>query len=247
MSELFEPQEAPKQESTEATPAPVPPVEPEVKPAQTVDVDTLFADQLSNIKTSDGRQKYADVNTALTSIPHAQTHIQSLENQVAELNEKLNKFGGMEEMISRMQATQETNPEQPSVNSLDEASIAALVEQTITQKETAKVAQANEAAFSKSLIDKYGEKAKEVLDGKVQQLGISETALQQLAQQSPEAALQFFGDNAQTASQSTIPTNTVQNLTAPAAPDKKDAALKSLMGGSDPLISKWREAAPQTD
>lgn len=242
---LFEPQEGQQSEqasTVDPNQGQQAPQAQEPNQSQSVDPNTLFANQLAEIKSEDGRQKYADVNTALSSIPHAQSHISSLEKQVAQLQEELTKRQGMEEVLERIKATPETNPEQPSANSLDAAQLSEAFNAFADQREQARAALENEIAFSNQLREKFGDKAKEVLTQKAQELGISPDFMQSLAQKSPKAALKYFEADGGAAAQPTIPSNNAQALTTPPSPDKLASAKAKLFGTSNPNIDKWREA-----
>lgn len=225
-----------------------PQVEPEVKPeAQAPDPNSLFADQLAQIKTEDGRQKYADVSTALDSISHAQKHIAELTKQKQELEAELQKRKGMEEMLDRINASQGTDTEQPSVNGLDEAALAELVNSAISQREKASIAQKNELEVSNGLRKKFGDKASDMLAAKAAELGVGLDFMQSLAQHSPKAVLSYFEGT--TASDPTPVTGGINtaDLPKPSAPNPLEEAKAKLMGQRDPLIEKWRSVAQTTN
>lgn len=250
---LFEPQEGNQPQSS--TPAPdqgqAAPQAQEPNPSQTTPSPTLFADQLAGIKDENGRQKYADVNTALNSIPHAQGHISQLETQVAQLQEELNKRQGMEQVLERIEAGKQTNTEQPSVNSLSEADVMSLVDSTLKQKEAANVAYANEVAVTEALVGKFGsqEKALEQLGRKASELGVNVEFLQSVAQKSPKAVLDYFDTSAPPTSNPIVGGSNTEALynNAPPSPDALAEARSKLMGQSSPLLSKWRAAAPNSN
>lgn len=241
---LFEPQEGGQQTSNvDPNQGQQAPQAQESNTSQQVDPNTLFANQLAAITSDDGRQKYADVNTALSSIPHAQSHIKSLETQLAQAQEELNKRQGMEQVLERMQATQATSTEQPSDNSQSAALGEDDIVRILTQREQAQAAQSNEIAFSNSLREKFGDKALEVLDNKAQELGISMEFMQALAQKSPKAALQYFSEASPTGAQPTLPGNNTQAITTPVQATTTDEARAKLFGKKDnPNIDKWRKA-----
>lgn len=242
---LFEPQEGQQSEqasTVDPNQGQQAPQAQEPNQSQSVDPNTLFANQLAEIKSEDGRQKYADVNTALSSIPHAQSHISSLEKQVAQLQEELTKRQGMEEVLERIKATPETNTEQPSANSLDAAQLSEAFNAFADQREQARIAAENEVAFSNELRSLYGEKAKEIMETKAQEIGISTAMLQSLAQKSPKAALKYFEGGPAQAAQPTVPSNNTSSLTPPTTPNKAEEARAKLFGKRDPNIEKWRSA-----
>lgn len=246
---LFEPQEG-GQQNTNVDPnqGQQAPQAQEPNQSQTVNPNNLFADQLAGIKDENGRQKYADVNTALNSLGHAQGHISNLERQVSELQEELNKRQGMEQVLERIEAGKQTNTEQPSVNSLSEADVLSLVDNTIKQKEAASIAYANEVAVSEALAEKFGDKALEQLERKATELGVNVEFLQSMAQKSPKAVLSYFqGDTTKTLNPTAGGVNTeALNRGITTEPDALAEARAKLMGQTSPLLNKWRAAAQQT-
>jgi len=86
--------------------SPEPTTAPQVATPEPVDPNSLFANQLANIKSDDGRQKYADVNTALESVPHAQAHIAAQAAEIATLKEQVAKQDGMEALLEQLKSQQ---------------------------------------------------------------------------------------------------------------------------------------------
>lgn len=161
---------------------------------ETTDVNALFADQLKGIVTPDGRQKYADVSTALSSIPHAQSKIDELSAQVKRMEEELQKRAGMEEMMNSLQSSK-TAPETPSASSgLDEQAVASILQSQLAQMEQAKAKEANAAKVREQLVSKYGDKAEEVFTAKAQALGVDPQYFAELALTSPQLVLSHFAD-----------------------------------------------------
>lgn len=225
-----------------------PPVEPEVKQeAQATDPNSLFADQLARITTEDGRQKYADVSTALDSISHAQKHIAELTKQKQELEAELQKRRGMEEILDSINASQGTEAEQPSVTGLDEAALAELVNSAISQREKEAKAKQNELAVSEALRKKFGEKASDALADKAAELGVGVDFMQSLAQHSPKAVLSYFEGSASATVSPTTPGANLTNTPPPVEPNPLEEARARLMGQRDPLIEKWRSVAQKTN
>src|SRR6056297_3468450 len=124
-------EETPKQEETATTP------QPDGGESQQPDKNAL--DQmLAGITSADGRQKYSSVEDALGALPHAQKHISQLEQENKELKENMAR---LEERLEQMSKYEELLAKQPSQDSqsdnsgkgLDEATIAELVQQQLTQ------------------------------------------------------------------------------------------------------------------
>lgn len=219
----------------------------ESKPTETASAVDPYADLLKGIVSEDGRQKYGDVSTALNSIPHAQNHIAELTRKLNETQEELNKRQGMEQVLDRINSTTQTNTEEPSVNSLSEAQVRQLLDAELTQRESAKSAQANEAVVTDGLVKKFGDrdKAIEQLKTKAEELGVGLDFMRSLAQKSPKAVLSYFN-----ASASPSPTPTTPGINTASMPqtdevDKLAEAKAKLFGQRDPLVENWRAAAPK--
>lgn len=236
MADLFETQEG-QQES--GTPAQAP-----AQGQEQGNGGDLFADQLAAIKAEDGRQKYADVATALNSIPHAQSRINELSAELNKLKEENAKMKGFEEVLSRLdsKANEGSATTQPeiSVDALQD-----LVEATLTQREKAAKATANEAAVKEGLVAKFGDldKANEQLKAKAAQLGVDMATMRSLAQASPNAVLSYFEgtkttDVGQPSGFGTAPVGNESN-----DPDPFLEARSKLFGQRDALKDKWRNAS----
>lgn len=217
--------------------------------AETAAPVNLFADQLAGIKTEDGRQKYADVPTALNSISHSQAHIAELTRKNKELEETLAKQEGMEQLLERIESTKQTNTEQPSVSGLSEADVASLVDRTLQQKEAVTKAQANETAVTSALIEKFGSRDTAVnqLGAKAAELGVDISFLQQMAQHSPKAVLDYFNTSAPSAPSPTGGGVNTEALNTNITPEEDPlaAARAKLLGETSELSTKWRAAAPK--
>jgi hypothetical protein len=222
--------------------APVNPQEPQA-PAQVTDPSSLFANQLAGIMADDGRQKYADVPTALASIPHAQDHIRALTEEAAALKEELSKRAGVDEVLQRLESNQ-NQPEQPSVNGLDATAVNAQVEQILTQREQAAVATRNQATVVNALTAKFGDNAETAFAEKAAQLGVDVGFLTEISLRSPEAALAYFEVAPARVSN---PTSGGVNTTAlPSTPVADDSHMDVFRGGQSDLVTQWRKAAKPT-
>lgn len=237
MSDLFETQEAAKDSGT---PAPKPEGQGNGSGNQSGDV---FADQLAQIKAEDGRQKYADVPTALQSIPHAQNRIQELQQKVKELEEENARRAGFDDVLSRLDGSKQSAG-QPAQQAMSAEELHSLVENALENREKQTAAKQNQTAVSEALIKKFGdtEKATEQLKAKAAQLGIGMDMMGQLAQTSPNAVLSYFNassvDTASPSGYGEAPVNS-----APAQDDPFAAARGKLFGQTDALLNKWRSAS----
>jgi hypothetical protein len=223
----------------QGTPADAPAVEPAVNTAQSSDPASLFADQLAEIKTDDGRQKYADVQTALSSIPHAQTFISEQGARIKALEEELAKRQGMEQVLEQLQsqqAVQETTPPQTGVADID---VGALLDAKLQEREIMAAKQANQEKVLTALQEKFGDKAEAQFNAKADELGISVGFLSDLARNSPTAALAYFN---QAPAASPQPSNgTVNTSVFDSKPQTEDRSyMKIFQSAESDTMKKWR-------
>lgn len=187
-------------------------------------------------------KKYATVDKALESIPHAQAHISKLEQEMAQLREKVAEAAAVDEVYKKlmdsMNKTGEATP--PTVAGLDEASVLALLE----RREAEAVAKANVSRVKDALVGKYGDKAEEVYKAKAQELGVTPQFLNEVVRKSPKAAEELFGIKGKEIPSGTttgsIRTDALNDNRPPAKP-------KTVMGGAttEDVIAAWRAAKPQ--
>lgn len=190
-------------------------------------------------------KKYASLEKALESIPHKESHIQKLERENKEYKEKLAEAIAIEEVYKKL--TESVPPSEvvtPAPAGLDEASVAALFERKLAEKEAERIALANVNRVKDALKDKYGEKAKEVYDTKAEELGVSVSFLNEVVRKSPKAAEELFGikPKAKAASASTPSVNTaaLHNNRPPEVP-----SAKVVDNSTDALVAAWRAAKPE--
>lgn len=230
----------PTSTSTVETPSSTPAVEPAANPAQPTDPNSLFADQLAGIKTDDGRQKYADVQTALDSIPHAQTHIADQSAKIKELEEELAKRQGMEQVLEQLQSQQavtETPSEQTGV--ADQIDVAALIDAKLREKEVMDTQVSNQNKVLTELGKQFGETAESAFNAKAAELGVSVGFLSDLARKAPEAVLAYFGKaqaSPQPVSQGSVNTSVLDGQPA----QENNDHMKIFQPESSDTMKKWR-------
>jgi len=129
--------------------------QPKDSPKQEFSIPTEAADFVGKGK------KYQSVEDALSSVPHAQKHIQTLESELAEVKEELIKRKTTVELLDEIKSgivpQDTTEPVQFNQDNLEQ-----LVSQTLENREVQKTAHANAKSVSASFMEQYGEKAEEV-------------------------------------------------------------------------------------
>lgn len=200
-----------------------------------------LAEQLAKIVDGEGKQKYDSIEKALASIPNAQQHISTLEQENAKLREIAEKSSKIDEVLAKLQ---EQKPETPSVKGLEEKDVAQLVDNLLTQKAQEVKAKENASIVVGRMRELYGDKAEETYNKLASDLEMTVEEMNSLVQSKPKAALRLMGIADKTAPSVPKSTGTVnQSNFATPAPAKP----KSVMGPSSTAdeLAAWRAAAPQ--
>lgn len=160
-----------------------------------------FEDLLGMVTNEQGERKYKDVPSALQGLQHAQTFISQLKSEIATLKAENESLKIQAEKIRELENTVQTlsantrNPQntEPTEGKLDEATIADLLERTLTKREIEARRQANINKVVVEVKSKFGDKAEEVFYGKAKELGMSVEEVNELASKSPQAVLGLLG------------------------------------------------------
>jgi len=220
------PQPAPAQENTPAPSA-----------------SDAYATMLGSIKSDDGRVKYATVSDALSSIPHAQSHINSIEEENARLKEELAKRASVEEALAQL-ANKPEPVEPPSPSGPQEQDISALIDQRLDQRTAAQKAQDNQTAVVTKLGELYGDNAEAEYIRIAGELGVDVGFLNDMAASAPLAVLKYFDEKPAAPRPTTEGSvNTEAFSQRPQNPQEH----KSVMFGAstDDLIGAWRRHKPE--
>lgn len=140
----------------------------------------------------------------------ADTHIKSLEAQLADLREDLSKQDYAAQLLKQLQdkapSSTEVNPADNTDNSgtVDpltsdddtDNKLASLVEKTITEREVKAAVQQNVDLVDNILTEKYGTEANAVVVKKANELGLSMSRMEEIAAESPTAFMALVGEPA---------------------------------------------------
>lgn len=190
-------------------------------------------------------KKYATVEDALKSVPHAQTHIARLEQEMQSLRERAAQAKAIDDvyeaLTSRQQGEQQVTASAPIV---DERFIDAVLERKLEEQKRAEEKRVNLSKVRESLTTKYGEKAAEVFKKKAEELGINESFLTDLAAKSPAAALELFGANAKEKVATAVPSGSINPQAF--VQNQQPAPPKAVMAGASTsdLLNAWRAVNP---
>lgn len=183
-------------------------------------------------------RKYKSAEDALKSIPHAQSHIQKLEEEMKEMREELAKRKAAEELLEELKATGLPKADTPSTQPVD---IEQVVSKVLSQKEQAAVQRANQKKVVEAFDSKYGEKGEEMYVSLSKELGMSVAELNMLAARSPSALFKMAGFDVKTI----VPTKTSSSVNTEgfnqSSQDNFSAKLPKGATTKD-LVQAWRNA-----
>lgn len=140
-------------------------------------------------------KKYQSVEEALKSVPHAQTHILTLTEELKAAKQELEKRRTAEELLEEMRNTNvnKANETQSQKVGLTQEDVARIVQQTFVQNEQQTKSQINIESVKTSFSSKFGDKAEEFYIQVAKESGISISDLNKLSATSPSAVLKLAG------------------------------------------------------
>lgn len=217
-----------------------------------------FADKLKTIVNDQGLPKYENTDKALDALAASQAHIKRLEDEAkaresetAKLREEATKAQALEDIVQRLtgNSQKQTKVETPTQTVDVEKVIADQVQNALSQREAALVANTNGQSVRNALVSKFGdvEKARAAVEQKAQELGMTNTQLATLSAQSPKMVLSLFGLQVEQANSNPItPSGTPLNPAKAPEPVQRPAqSLISGVGATDKarkeLMAKIRE------
>lgn len=195
-------------------------------------------DLLASIKNEQGEPKYKSVQEALKGLANSQAFIpqllsekKTLEDEIKQLREKANKLDNLDEVIAKLSAkdTEHNREETPPTGSLNEEAVVNLVKRVLTQTQTENKAQTNLTLVHNSLASKFGDKTKEIVAKKAQELGTTPEKIGELSASDPSLVLALFQ-----ATPTKTPTPLTSSVHLPNETEKFKAAAptKSLLLGA---------------
>jgi len=191
-------------------------------------------------------KKYATLEAALKSIPHAQGHIATLEAELAELRKKVAEAKPADDVL---QTVQEYLANERKTNATVAPDIASLVKEVLgrelTAREEQQTAASNKAVVNAAMKEKYGEKAKEMFETRAKELGVGPRFLEDLVAKSAEAGLELLGLK----KKDTTPGNTRGSINTAALSHREQLQpeRKNIMTGgatAKDVLAEWRRHDP---
>lgn len=149
-------------------------------------------------------KKYSSVEDALKSVPHAQKHISTLEQELAQVKAELDKRKTTEQLLEEIKNSGIPQVATTTQNGIDHNTVQQMIAQTLSQAETEKTAKANISVVTSTFQTKFGDKAEEFYIKLAKETGLSVQHLNNLSATSPSAVLKLAGLD----SKPSVPTNT---------------------------------------
>lgn len=219
-------------------PADIAQAQTEAQPQAVEAQPDVFNDLLSTITDANGSPKYADVATALQSIPHAQQHISTVESENARLKEELAKREAAQAIKDKAEPPKAEVPQQENLFDV--------VNKVLDARTTQEREQSNWNAVQSKFSETYGEKASEKLREVASMNDVSIDFLKQMAKTSPQALFKLSGitSTSGTGNRSKGSVNT--EAFNPQPPQDKP---KTVMGGasSQQMMDMWNWAGKQVN
>lgn len=207
-----------------------------------------FSDLLSSVKNEEGKQKYADIPTAIEGLKNAQDYIPQLKQQLeerdsklAQLEAELNARSSVEEQVSKLlnqepaqpQETPNVAPQQPEAplgSGLSEEQAKALFSQMLSEKSQVDTATSNRQLVNEKLVGQYGNQTAHVVKSKLETLGVTPEQFEKLSAETPQVVLSMFATDP---SKPSTPKPSSINTSAFSQPEASlEKPPKSLMRGS---------------
>lgn len=218
--------------------------DPAAQVAQTV-VDPKPAIQLPQEVTEfvGTGKKYSTVEDALKSVPHAQKHIQTLEQELAQMKEELTKRKTTEELLDEIKSGVPQVATTTQVG-LDQDSVTQIVTQAIEQREIQRTSQQNINTVINTFNEKFGEKAPEMYEKIAQESGLTVTTLNKLAATSPSAVLRLAGlDGKQTVTTPAKIGSSINTESIPSGTNNQQLSAKvKPFASTKDLVNAWKIA-----
>jgi hypothetical protein len=141
-------------------------------------------------------KKYSSVDAALKSIPHAQSHISTIEAENARLKSELESRRTTEDLLEDIRnGIVQPSAVSPTAPVLDQTQIESTIEALLTRKEQSRLEQLNVNAVVSEFTRVFGDRVKgeEEFIKLANETGMSIPTLNKLAATSPAAVLKLAG------------------------------------------------------
>ncbi|UOF80646.1 hypothetical protein [Caudoviricetes sp.] len=166
----------------------------------------------------------------------------TLEQENANIKAELEKRKTAEQLLEEIKASsvQQTTTTVPV--GLDKATVAQLIEQTISQKEAQKSTQENISVVTSAFMAKYGDKAEEFYINLAKETGMSVQYLNSLSANSPTAVLKLAGFTQTNSPPVTKSSGSINTETRKPGASEPESAKVKQGASTKELVRAWKAA-----
>lgn len=181
-----------------------------------------------------------DINALMKRFEDSQAFIDQLKKENAELREKQKEQASLQQLMEKMNTLESKREDKPTQES--QVDFRKLMREELTAYEREKIFKQNKTSVDKALVEKFGDKADQVVSEKAQELGVTIQDLVEISKKSPALVLSYFQINKESKStsypQSTVKTSAVANK-------KPEIERNSIFSPGLDLMAEWRKSKPQ--
>lgn len=172
------------------------------------DVNELFADQLKGIVNEQGKPKYSSVEEALKALKHSQEFIGNLisenkqfKEKISEIENEVEKRKSVEEIVESLYQRRNDSDgrETPDPERFDENTVLELVKRHIDSelsgRELENKRKENKSYVNKELFEKYGPETRNLVNAKLESVGLTIEQFEKLSAETPKVALALFNQS----------------------------------------------------
>jgi hypothetical protein len=186
-------------------------------------------------------KKYKSAEDALRSVPHAQEHIKTLEQELAEAREELTKRRTTQELIDELKSGNqvESTAQEPA---LDTDRIEELVAQTLERKERQTKAKSNASSVAQKFTEKFGDQAESAYNQIAKESGLTVEQLNNLSATSPNAVLRLAGIDGKISTTVAKPSSTINTQALKPSTTSELSARVPRGASTKDLVKAWKAA-----
>lgn len=187
-------------------------------------------------------KKYATAEDALKSVPHAQKHIKTLEEELAQAKVELEKRRTAEQLLDEIKSGIKADGTPPPSQVTPDI-VEQVVAQQFEKRQQQQVAAQNIKQVTSAFSSKFGDKAEEVYNSLAAEAGLSVSVLNQLAATSPTAVLKLAGLVTSQAAAPAKPSSDVNTAGIGTTQDTSQLSSRVRPGASTKeVVNAWRIA-----
>lgn len=189
-------------------------------------------------------KKYKDLETALASIPAAQTHISTIEQEnqrmkemLEQLQSEVEKRKSLEDVLGELKQKPAEEPKQQAV---DTSQFESLIDRHLQERESKRKQQENINAVKAKLSSVFGEHAKDKYVQKANELGVGVEWMNNAAATSPNAVYALFPELKGTTEAPPRKFEPTHNSDAPPSTPTPTLRNPLLTGNTKDLMALWK-------